>query len=640
MNFLQLSKQAFLDLAVALIIFLLPVEILFRFDSWTLFMPVADIVSEVAMMILLLAFVSLSIALLVAGISYPVAKIPSQWSYERKNATILAAIAIASLLLIVDISLMSFCEWLGLVLGITNGLGVAQDILLLLVIAFSIFGIRKYGFVVAGHAVQLRLDKGNNLVLILILSAGLVVGARGIEIHDDLAIKQNSIAPPRTGMPNVILLSIDALSAEDMSLYGYSLPTTPNLDAFAKGSYVFENFFSSSNWTTPSAASLISGLYPTTNGVGRIGSYFVEGDRDRNLGSALLANGYETAAIVSNVRAHPVFLRISDSFSATTEPPKGNEANANFIYSEIRRYRLKNYSTRSWAAERFQVAFRIFSGFLGRSGNNDAPPWPATAVFDRTLTLLSLLKRPSFIWAHIFPPHDPYRPASPYKFKFGKFNDKDFQVLPGRYSANAQSAVDEIRMRYDEFILDTDSRVGNFLDKLRAMGRFDDSIIVITADHGESFTKGFFQHGGPHLHQSLIHIPLIVHLPGQKQGKRIPFYAGQVDLLPTIMDLLNLPIPEGVEGESLKAAMINGQPTSLPKFSMNLDRDSRFSPPSKGTLAVMQNGWKFVRYLSTKQEMLYYLASDPEESTDLASTNPAKAKEMHNLLNARFSLVE
>ena len=119
--------------------------------------------------------------------------------------------------------------------------------------------------------------------------------------------------------------------------------------------------------------------------------------------------------------------------------------------------------------------------------------------------------------------------------------------------------MDQKRLRYDEFILEADFQVGVFLDKLNAKGYLDNSIIVITSDHGESFTKNYLGHGGPYLHQALIHVPLIIHLPGQTEGKRIPFYAGQVDLVPTLMALLDLPIPKWAEGESLKAAMLEGK---------------------------------------------------------------------------------
>ncbi len=637
--FPRLVMRIFFDLAVALILFFLPLEVLFRLSSWILFMPAEDIISEVAMMILLLSLGSACLAVLVAGVVCGWMGLHSRWTTAKKVDAVYAAIGVGTLALIVCIYMMLLTRWLGQVTGIDISTSAMNAASLLVIIAALFVSVWKYGVLRAGKAIQTHLDKGNKFVAIFVLLSVILVVAKGVALHDDHEIRANPIAAPRKAMPNVILLTIDALAAEDMSLYGYRLQTTPRLDDFGRESYVFDNFFASSNWTTPSVASLISGLYPASSGVSQYGSYFLEPDRDKNLAATLMANGYQTAAVISNVRAHPLFLRISESFSTITEPPL-RPAKVDSIYTGFRRYRLKNYWTRNWANDIFQPAFQILGLLQSPSTERMGSLYPPELVFDRTLPLFELMKRPAFIWAHIFPPHDPYRPSPPFKGKFGVFNDKDSEVRAGRYAPAFQPAVDQQRVRYDEFILDTDARVGIFLDQLKAAGRFDDSIIIITADHGESFSKNFFQHGGPYLHQPLVHIPLIVHLPGQHKGKRIPFYAGQVDLLPTVMDLLELPIPTWSDGESLKAAMLEGKPTSKPKFSMNLDRDSRFAPSNKGSIAVMQNGWKLVRYLGSDTQELYDLALDPKETAELASANPEQAIKMRDLIDARFNLVK
>ena len=640
-SFLRLAKQVFLNVAIALILFFLPIEMLFRLSSWNLFMPALDMVTEVAMMILMLALVSASLAVLVAGVGSTLVILPFRRKIGRIEEMICSMVAIGSLAIIIFVLLYLLESWVQRVTGFSHKVVTANLAfpVLALVIAISMAWAWKYGFLAAGNVVQSRLAKGNRGGLVLIASAGLVIGVKGITFHDYREIKANPIPTPRVGMPNVILLSIDALTAEDMSLYGYDLPTTPKLEAFARESYVFDNFFASSNWTLPTTASFISGLYPATSGVYPHNSYFLEDDRKKNLGQALKDNGYQTAAIVVNFVGHPLAHRITDSFSAVTEPP--------ISYIPISRFKLKDYQTTRWAAEMvmFSKAFQLLTFFRTPTGasNEENYPLPAKPVFDRTMPFLASPKQPNFVWTHIYPPHSPYLPATPFKHKFG--NSKGVATLEGNvpggdYSPKRQVEVDQIRLRYDELILDADSQLGVFLDKLKAIGRFDDSIIIITADHGESFTKNFLGHGGRNLHQPLIHIPLIVRLPGQTKGKRIPFYAGQVDLLPTVMDLLALPIPEWAEGESLKAAMLEGKPTSKPKFSMSLDHDSRFSPPSKGTVAVMRDGWKLVRYLATGKEELYHVASDPRENTDLGSRDPGQAKKMRDLIYARFNLAK
>lgn len=652
----RLARQAFLGFAVALILFWLPIEVLYRLGSWSLFMPVTDMVKDVALMILLLSLVSALLALLVAGSCAALLFLPF---LHRKRAeesmSAIAAIGIA--LSIIILLCVPLKNWLQAVAGMAVTVGEIKMLILSVSGIFAVL-VWKYGLTAVGNPIQMRLARGNKAVLILIAVAVVVVGLNGIDLHDYDAIKTNLVSPPRAGMPNVILLSIDTLTAEDMSLYGYRFPTTPKLEAFASESYVFDNFFSSSNWTPPSVASFISGLYPITSGVHEGNSYFLPEDRKKNLGQALQERGYQSAAIVVNGYAHPLTMKIADSFSATTEEPwpkKTGFLPTRSIGQAI--FRLKDYRIYSWLFDlKEELSRMVLTSSVSlpeqHAKNNAAPAredenplWPPELVFDRALPYFSRLKQPNFVWAHIFPPHEPFMPVSPFKYRFEKSQAfatlQDYDAGPSsNYSPKQQYLVDQQRLRYDEFILDTDSRVGEFLHKLKAMGRFDDSIIIITADHGESFSRNYLYHGGPYLHQPLIHIPLLIHLPGQKMGKRISSYAGQVDLLPTVVDLLGLKIPQWAEGESLKAAMLEGKATTQPRFSMNLDGDSRFAPPAKGTFAVMQDGWKLVRYLASGKEELYHLAVDPNESNDLVSSEPQRAKKMQELIYSRFKLAK
>lgn len=632
-TFLRLAKQTFLSIAVALILFFVLIEILFYLNSWILYMPILDIVKEVAMMIVLMSFVSACLALMVAAVGCALIVLFAQKPAQKVEESVIAVAAIGSLAIIALFLLRMLKVWFEQVTGIAIRVGEAKPLLLLLVMAGCGFWIWKFGLLATGDAIRSRLARGNRAALSLIIVAVAVVAASGIAFHDYHEIQMNPVSAPRAHMPNVILLSIDTLTAGDMSLYGYPLPTTPKLSDFAKESYTFDHFFASSNWTTPTIASFISGLYPVTNGVHQSRSYFLRDDRRKNLGQALKDNGYQTAAVIANSYAHPLLLRITDSFSATTESPEEKYLASDPLFRIL--LRLKDYGTALWLPN-------TVSWTLSRDDENSL--FPPELIFDRALPFFSSLKQPYFVWAHIFPPHSPYLPAAPFKYRFGNFKEfsklEDYDEYPGTYPSELQSGIDKIRLRYDEFILDTDFRVGGFLDKLKALGRFEDSVIIVTADHGESFTRNVFGHNGPLLHQPLIHIPLLIHLPGQKEGKRIPYYAGQVDLLPTVMDLLDLPIPTWVQGESLKSAMLDGTPTSLPKFSMNLDLDSRFAPPTKGTFAVMQDGWKFVRYLATGKEELYHLASDPGEIAELAGDNPEQAKKMRDLIEVHFNLTD
>ena len=638
--FLRLARQLFLNLAVVLLLFFLPFDFLFRISSWSLFMPGLDLVAEVAMLTTLLALGSVALAVLGAGIGCAIIAFSTGHTAARIEGAIADLAAVASLALIALIQLRALKIVVQGAIGPFFSLGMAKFLLLPVAVASFALWARKRNWSAIMARLRSDLARGNRVVLGASLSAVLIVGVRGVTLDKERWAPSIPVASRPTGMPNVILVSIDTLAAGDMSLYGYHLATTPRLKDFASESYVFDHFFSVSNWTTPGVASLLSGLYPITSGVDHIRSYFLTEDRNKNLAHVLEDSRYQSAAIAANGYADPAMLRIADSFSVVTPPSIIRRAS---LTSPVLRvlHRLQNYRTYWWMED--LVAANTPPPVV--AGDDEESYWRTQPVLDRALRVADNLAPPYFLWVHILTPHYPYLPVAPFEYTFGKFNAystvKDYEHEPVmRYSNAQQSDIDRLRLRYDEFVLDTDSRVGAFLDALKAKGRFDDSVIIITADHGESFTKNWFTHGGPLLHQALVHIPLLVHLPAQRKGVRVPLYSSQVDLLPTVLDVLGLPIPNWVDGESLKPALLEGRATTRPRFAMNLEPDSRFAPPSKGTVAIMLDGWKMVRYLSTRTEELYDLASDPEETTDLVTANPRQASVMRNALNARFKLAK
>lgn len=623
---LQSGYRLALCVGVFFVLLLLPFEVLFQISSWELFMSYRDMAREIAMLILVVLAISVLAAFLIGtfggGLSALLAK-------QASNA-VARFDAIAGIVVTVMMSLMtirSFKLWLQAITEKTIVLGAWKYLFVLSLAAVAILLVRKFGLLAIDRAIQDRVSKAAKPLLFVTILAMFVVGlSGGVSMRDnDDYVRDVNIS---SGKPNIILLTIDTLSAEDMSLYGYDLRTTPKLEEFSRQGYVFENFFSSSNWTTPSVASLLSGQYPSTTGVHQFGSFFSDDGRSRNLADILTDAGYSTVAIVANYHAHPYLTRIDKSFSKVTVPPIRTVAVIDPLINLARR--IEGCQTGFWLEDKL----RPLRGILLGSGSL----WPPNLVFDRALSEMDSLGHPYFVWAHIFPPHSPYRPSPGFKYLFLPQNGHSGEGSGTDYPKEYQSVVDLARLRYDEFILDTDAAVGDFLSRLKLAGRFDDSIIIIAADHGESFSNGYFGHGGLHLFQSLIHIPLMIHLPGQAQGYRVSAPAGQVDLLPTVLSLVDLPVPAWAEGESLVSAMLEKRSTVQPKFSMNLDFDSRFQAPSKGTFAVVQDGWKFVRYLKTGEEVLYDLGVDPRETNDLSATHPELASKMRNLIYTRFGI--
>jgi len=261
----------------------------------------------------------------------------------------------------------------------------------------------------------------------------------------------------------------------------------------------------------------------------------------------------------------------------------------------------------------------------------------AEPVFDRVRNLLERrdIAQPHFVWAHILPPHDPYLAPPPYRGRFLPTRKLthlyDFIGFQNEKPPPGVS-VAELRARYDENISYADHAVGSFLDWLDQTGRLDRSIVIITADHGESFEHGWLMHTGPYLYNGLIRVPLLVHLPGKKQGLRIAQAAEQVDLLPTILDLVGRKPPIWADGTSLRPSL-EGKPISRRSiFSMNLETNSTFEPITRGTLAVIDDDFKYIDRLGTREVSLYRYRTDPLEEQNLVVSEPAVAARMKALL--------
>jgi arylsulfatase A-like enzyme len=179
--------------------------------------------------------------------------------------------------------------------------------------------------------------------------------------------------------------------------------------------------------------------------------------------------------------------------------------------------------------------------------------------------------------------------------------------------------------RYDEAVLMADDVVGRFFDLLKSLGRFDRSLIVVTADHGESFNPAYGGHGGPLLTEELIRVPCMIKPPFYHGSKRESILFEQSDIAPTILSYANLPIPPGMEGQAYPAKLQDS-----PVFSMNHDlaRDDHTL-----SVAVREGDWKYVIHMGRwkhpwPQRELYNLAQDPTETKNLVDSQPQRAESM------------
>ena len=473
---------------------------------------------------------------------------------------------------------------------------------------------------------------GVHIVVIAAVAIGLV--ARGIHVFHDFVHPGTTIVA--SNLPDIYLITMDALRAEDMSVYGYERSTTPNLEKFAQQAYTFDFFFANSNFTTPATTSIETGRLPWTHRVFQLGGFLRGHAQQETLASLLRQRGYYTASIASNPFASPIQRRTQNSYDAVAFPLPQDGNGLWFRYTNLEG--LNTLHTLSYTMLKSLGALRSYIGALIWS---DRYPSPAEPVFDwvRNLVARQDISQPRFVWAHIMPPHDPYFPPLPYRGRFlssSKLTHRDDFLGLRNDSRQRGVSVAELHGRYDENIAYADHVVGDFLDWLDQTGRLDRSIVIVSADHGESFEHGWLLHTGPYLYNSLIRIPLLIHVPGQKEGWRIPQAAEQIDLLPTILDLVGGQVPHGGEGTSLKPLLEGGQVPQRLVISMNLEANSVFMPITQGTVAVIDNDFKYVYQLSTREGSLYRYRTDPQEQQNLVESDPTVAARMKVLLENKL----
>ena len=467
------------------------------------------------------------------------------------------------------------------------------------------------------------------------------------------ASASTSTSDPPTGpartRPNILLLTIDTLSAEHMSLYGAARSTTPNLDAFARDATVFDHAYANGNFTTPGIASIITGTRPWTHRALQLQAWPIAEARSTSLPALLQRAGYQTAYVGAGTWA-------------------GAERNGLGTYFDFRkpdadgmitpcRDRLSGVLPYDCLAT--ELAPFLFAGMLFEKvwqfGFDRPPNWlfdPRKALRPALAWLEGADKRtPVFMWVHLMPPHSPYAPPAPWLGKFDSSqtartvadSDSEDSFL---FSMIPQERALVLSARYDEAISYVDYFVGDYLKQsLKILG--DNTVVIITADHGESFSHGYGKHTGPGLLESIIHIPLIVKFPYQDHGTRDAVVAEQVDIAPTIAELAGFAGGSTWEGRSLvEAARTDASTPVTPVYAMNFEQNPRRASLNTGSVAVIDGNWKLVRYMGKLHyrlmpqlhDELYDLSSDPDERTNRILDSPDEAVRLGGLISSQLAL--
>ncbi len=336
--------------------------------------------------------------------------------------------------------------------------------------------------------------------------------------------------------PNIVIVSFDTLRADRMGLYGnddWNRSPSPAADALGARGVTFDAFFAPRGQTHPSIASMLTGKYPATHGVRENANSF--GDGHEVLWELLQRGGMQTGVFVAN-------------FDATTQDKwvyRGADVHADGFRGKFRQQAGANESAFQWVWD----------------NNVEAS---AHAFLDQVDT-----SRPFALWVHFYDIHKPYNPPPEY---VGHFPADErlpkYLVDPGPGSGpNLESHLANITLSdravsdeelsavfglYDATLASTDARLQRLLGKLAALGEADDTLVMLTADHGEELydRHRYFFHGAS-IYNGTVRIPFVAAGPGIPAGARLDQVAQNIDIAPTVLDAVGLPVPDDMEGASL-----------------------------------------------------------------------------------------
>jgi arylsulfatase A-like enzyme len=392
--------------------------------------------------------------------------------------------------------------------------------------------------------------------------------------------------------PNVLLITMDTTRADYIGCYGHPEVETPNLDRLAKEGVQFMRNIAPSGTTHPSHASIMTGYYLARHNV--YGNETPLADEITTLAEILLNQGYATLGAVS----------------------------ARWLNSEHSNF-----------GQGFSVFLNCEEDQLSAKVRNQSFLPALETMVDRSF----------FAWIHYFDPHGPYNPAPPYniyysaKDRFDPVPTSDRMNIEFEKIQSGQVDPDEEIRQYQGEITFMDKQIGDLLTWLEQKGILDRTLVVAVADHGESMTEKeiYFCHAG--MYNQVLQVPLLMRLPGVlPAGRKVETLSSSVDILPTILELLNVPssVEEAIDGRSLIPALTD------PAFEAH---PYVFSEAVGGVIrAIYDSQYKYIKPYpwdwAMPEDHLFKPFEDYAEEVDLKTEEPDRAKRMEEMLETWLKL--
>jgi choline-sulfatase len=385
---------------------------------------------------------------------------------------------------------------------------------------------------------------------------------------------------------NVIIIVLDAAGAKHFPMYGYNRDTTPNIKNLSKESIQFERAYTQAVYTLASTATLMSGLDPFRHQV--IYRKSALANQTYTLAERFRDSGYATGTFVSNGNASSIF-GMTQGFQEVREV-----------------FREKGYS--GWGSD-------------------------ITNAFSKWLQTLKP-GRPFFAYMHYREPHAPFNPPESFKNHFTNpnymgYKDASYEmrrkINMGEVDATPADR-DYIEATYDENLRYGDFEVGRVLKKLKDMKLYDNTILIVTADHGEAFWEHNFQGHNSQLYEESVHIPFILKLSSKTNlhKTKVTNPIRTLDVYPTLVDLMQLSRRNwNVDGHSFIPYLLSDKLEDAPVFTQTI---------AEQAYSWMEGSFKYIYHRHTNTEELYNLKADPGERTNLIKTDPIQAAYLRSRL--------
>jgi len=463
---------------------------------------------------------------------------------------------------------------------------------------------------------------------------------------------------------NVLIIVFDALSAKNISLYGYPRDTMPNLNKLADRAIVYHNHYAGGNFTSPGTASLLTGTLPWTNRAFRTNGIVKESISNRNIFTAF--NDYYSIAYTHNPWADSLLVSFSDYLNDYVRRERNLLTSDGFItrlfkkdqdlaiVSWIRAMKSKyeGYSYSLFLSQLYKYYREEQIKNLVHDFPRGVPGYNVDNYFllEDAINWLSIetqkLPQPFLGYFHFYPPHEPYNTHQDF---FGHFKNDGWFPMPKPKELFAKGISDarmqKYRMEYDEFILYVDREFGRLFDHLAQSGFLENTWVVFTSDHGEMLERGIIDHITPVLYEPVIKIPLLIFEPGRTSRTNVYQKTSAIDVLPTLLHVTEQKQAKWNEGIILPPFRNEDASFERGVYVLEAKENETNAPLTIATIALLKEQYKLMYFIGHEELdgeeriELYDLKNDPEELNDLSISKRETTAEMLHEIKQKLAEV-